>query len=404
MKKGIILLLCLYIGLNSNAQAVFHKTLTLKEYNYKTAAGKSEIYNFSIPELKAFIFYNDRTEAFAEVMYNGATFAFNNASISIFPVYFSMQTTIPLGKKFQSKIATRLYSIPDRSDFKDFNLKETDFPIMVVYNEKNELCGFTKTTEQISNIDCGAEQIDSKFLRLKILIDEASDGTKPYAFKPVVVLGGDKLDTLVKTTTNQYGDFDALLPNLNQDYLITINEKNPNINFVVLSTQTGQKIGNFKSIEHGYQYRILKFDLSKLPDILVEEDISLQLKPLDKPETKNFIITENLFYELGESKLVQSDKELLNKMIIVLQNYAQYNILITSHTDSQGDEATNLKLSIKRAETVLNYLISKGISKDRLKSEGKGETQIRNRCINNVNCSDKEHEYNRRTEFKFTRK
>ena len=70
MKKGIILLLCLYIGLNSNAQAVFHKTLTLKEYNYKTVAGKSEIYNFSIPELKAFIFYNDRTEAFAEVMYN----------------------------------------------------------------------------------------------------------------------------------------------------------------------------------------------------------------------------------------------------------------------------------------------------------------------------------------------
>ena len=101
---------------------------------------------------------------------------------------------------------------------------------------------------------------------------------------------------------------------------------------------------------------------------------------------------------------MQSDKELLNKMIMVLQNYAQYNILITSHTDSQGDEATNLKLSIKRAETVLNYLISKGISKDRLKSEGKGETQIRNRCINNVNCSDKEHEYNRRTEFKFTRK
>ena len=173
---------------------------------------------------------------------------------------------------------------------------------------------------------------------------------------------------------------------------------------MVVFTNVGEKIGNFKSIEHGYQYRILKFDLSKLPDILVEEDISLQLKPLDKPETKNFIITENLFYELGESKLVQSDKELLNKMIIVLQNYAQYNILITSHTDSQGDEATNLKLSIKRAETVLNYLISKGISKDRLKSEGKGETQIRNRCINNVNCSDKEHEYNRRTEFKFTRK
>ena len=128
-------------------------------------------------------------------MYNGASFAFNGTTISIFPVYFSMQTTIPLGKKFQSKIATRLYSTPDRSDFKAFNLTDADFPIMVVYNEKNELCGVTKTTEQIANIDCGDEHIDSKFLRLKILIDEASDGTKPYAFKPVVVLGGDKHDT-----------------------------------------------------------------------------------------------------------------------------------------------------------------------------------------------------------------
>jgi hypothetical protein len=41
---------------------------------------------------------------------------------------------------------------------------------------------------------------------------------------------------------------------------------------------------------------------------------------------------------------------------------------------------------------------------ERLKAEGKGETEIRNRCINGVDCSDKEHEYNRRTEFKFSKK
>jgi len=116
------------------------------------------------------------------------------------------------------------------------------------------------------------------------------------------------------------------------------------------------------------------------------------------------VVTENLFYELRESKLTQSSKDLLNKMMIVLQNYAQFNILVMSHTDAQGDEATNLKLSIKRSEEVVNYLASKGIANERLKAEGKGETQIRNRCFNNIDCSDKEHEYNRRTEFKFTKK
>ena len=403
MKKIITLLLCLYIGLDLKAQAVFPKVLTFKEYNYKTAAGKSEIYKFSTPEKKAFIFYNDRTDAFAEVMYNGATFAFNGTTISIFPVYFSMQATITLGKKFKSKIATQLYSTPNRTDFKTFNLTDADFPVMVVYNEKNELCGIAKTTDQIASIDCGAEEVDSKSLKLKIVIEENTNEIKPYTFKRVVVLGGNRHDTLVKTNTNQYGDFDALLPNLNQDYLITIDEKKSNIKFV-LSTQSGQKTGNFKSIDTGFEYRISKSDLPKLPDILVEEDITLQLKPLDKPETNNFIIAVNLFYEVGKSKLAQSDKDLLNKMIPVLQNHTQYTILVTSHTDSQGDDAANLKLSVKRAEAVINYLSGKGIDKKLLKSEGKGETQIRNRCTNSVSCSDKEHEYNRRTEFTFTKK
>lgn len=397
------LVICIFIGFAINAQSKYPNPLPLKEYSYKTATGKAEIYNFSSLEKKAFIFYNDKTEALAEVMYNGATFVFNSG-ISIFPVYFSGQATIPLGKHFDSKIVTRLYTTILRSDFKAFNFTEADFPLILVYNEKNELCGFAKNTEQIGNIDCGAEPIDGKFLRLKILIDEGANETKPYAFKPVVVMGGDKRDTLVKTKTNQYGDFDALLPNLNQDYIITIDEKNPNINFVVLSSQTGQKIGNFKSVDHGFEYKLLQHDIAKLPDMLADEDIDLKLKPLDKPDTKNFVITENLFYELGESKLIQSDKELLNKMITVLQHYSQYNILVTSHTDAQGDDAANLKLSLKRSETVVNYLIGKGIEKDRLKFEGKGETQIRNRCLNNVDCSDKEHEYNRRTEFKFTKK
>jgi outer membrane protein OmpA-like peptidoglycan-associated protein len=52
----------------------------------------------------------------------------------------------------------------------------------------------------------------------------------------------------------------------------------------------------------------------------------------------------------------------------------------------------------------VSYLNSQGIDIKRLKAEGKGETEIRNRCVNGIDCSDKEHEYNRRTEFKFSKK
>jgi outer membrane protein OmpA-like peptidoglycan-associated protein len=55
------------------------------------------------------------------------------------------------------------------------------------------------------------------------------------------------------------------------------------------------------------------------------------------------------------------------------------------------------------SNAVVKYLIAKGINPEKLKAIGKGETEIRNRCANNVNCSDKEQEFNRRTEFKYVK-
>lgn len=405
MNKKINTVIFTFISIYLSSQSVIlPSSLPLTNYKYKTSAGKIETYNFLKPEIKAFLLYDINSEPLAEIMYSGCGFVFNGTPITIFPIYFTGQLIKKASKNFPSTIPTQLCESLKKSDFKVFNLVDGAFPILIIYNEKNELCGYSRTVEQIADIDCGSQPVQSKFLRLQILTENKDNTTNPYAFKSVAVLGGDKKDTIIKTTTDKYGDFDALLPRLDQDYIITVNEKNSTVNFVVLSTPSGKKVGNFKSTDRGFEYRILKMDLIKLPDIYVEEDISLKLKPLDKKDLKDFVVTENLFYELNESKLTQSSKDLLNKMIAVLQNYSQFNILVTSHTDAQGDEATNLKLSVKRSEEVVNYLISKGISKDRLKAEGKGETQIRNRCVNNIDCSDKEHEYNRRTEFKFTKK
>jgi peptidoglycan-associated lipoprotein len=71
-----------------------------------------------------------------------------------------------------------------------------------------------------------------------------------------------------------------------------------------------------------------------------------------------------------------------------------------SHTDARGNDEYNLKLSQKRADAVVEYLIQKGISAERLIAQGYGETQIINRCVNGVDCSEEEHQQNRRTTFK----
>ena len=71
-----------------------------------------------------------------------------------------------------------------------------------------------------------------------------------------------------------------------------------------------------------------------------------------------------------------------------------------SHTDSTGNDDFNMSLSQQRANSVVNYLVSKGISRSRLTARGFGESRLVNRCSNGVDCSADQHQRNRRTAFK----
>ncbi|RMG83714.1 MAG: OmpA family protein, partial [Bacteroidetes bacterium] len=74
---------------------------------------------------------------------------------------------------------------------------------------------------------------------------------------------------------------------------------------------------------------------------------------------------------------------------------------ISSHTDSKGDDEYNMKLSQRRAESVVNYLIKKGIEKERLHAKGYGETKPIAPNVNPDGSDNPEgRAKNRRTEFK----
>lgn len=404
MKYVVFFLVSVMLNLIANSQTTFPSSLSFKTIEYLDKAKVKTNYDCAAPEKKAFLFFDMLTEPLAEVMFNGCNFVFNERKITVFPVYFTGQLTKKTSDDMNSKIPIQLYRSPDVSIFKDYGITEKDLPIVVVYNEKNELCGFSKTVEGISDIDCGLEMVKFKVLRLKLMVEAKNKELSPYANKEVFVLGGKNNDTIAKLTTSKYGDFNAEIPDLNQDYLVTVNEKNKSINFVVLGTQSGKVLGKFKSTDKGFEYRILQSDLIKLPDIAVEEDVEMKFTSFKEKALNNFIITETLYYELGETSLSPDAKLLVEKIKKVLDSYPDYNLKVTSHTDSQGDDGSNLQLSIKRAEAVIEYFNVLGIERDRLSAVGKGEIEIRNRCKNGVDCSDKEHEYNRRTEFKFTKK
>ena len=82
-----------------------------------------------------------------------------------------------------------------------------------------------------------------------------------------------------------------------------------------------------------------------------------------------------------------------------MEKYPSLKIKVNSHTDSRGVDAYNLWLSQKRAEATVDYMISKGISANRLQGEGYGETRLVNDCANGVQCSEEQHQLNRRSEF-----
>ncbi|SDN13332.1 OmpA family protein [Kriegella aquimaris] len=97
---------------------------------------------------------------------------------------------------------------------------------------------------------------------------------------------------------------------------------------------------------------------------------------------------------------IRKDSEIeVEKVIVAMEKYPSLKIKVNSHTDSRGEDAYNLWLSQKRAESTVNYMIAKGIAKSRLTSEGFGETKLVNKCRNGVACSNAAHELNRRSEF-----
>ncbi len=406
MLKVFYFIIFLGVFISGSAQRDFPQHLSLVDFKIKTKANTIETYDLTGPEKKVFLFYNLQSEPWAEVMYNGAKFVFDKDKSSIFPIYFAGQLTKKSSKDFETVIPTQIYSTPVMSIFKSFNLTEEDFPLLIVYNEKNEFCGYTKKTEDIAEVGCDGNVLRSRFLKLKILTEEKNKSHKPYANKEVFILSGTNYDTIAKLTTDKYGDFNTQLPDLNRDYVINVKEKKKNSKFVVLASQSGRKIGKFKATDRGFEFRLLQAELSAFTALEedVEEDAAIQFTQIKTKSPINFVITETLYYELGQADLTANSKLILDKVKQVLDLYPEFNLLVISHTDSQGDDQTNLELSLKRSEKGINYLISKGVSKERLKAEGKGETEIRNRCLNDVDCSNKEHEYNRRTEFKFTKK
>lgn len=178
-------------------------------------------------------------------------------------------------------------------------------------------------------------------------------------------------------------------------------------NGAVLDSLRTAEDGTYKiTLEEGKNYTL---EVSKKDYVLLAKEITTigaSVKGIHndfrlyKLEKGTVVRLDNIYYDYGKSDIRPDAAQELNKLVRILKDNPTMKIELSSHSDSRGGDSYNLKLSDARAKSAVKYIISQGIDADRLIGKGYGETMILNRCTNGVDCSEEEHQFNRRTEFK----
>jgi len=129
-------------------------------------------------------------------------------------------------------------------------------------------------------------------------------------------------------------------------------------------------------------------------------DVLLQLTPPCPPNDLGCRLDlQPIYFDFDRYNIRPDAAVELAKILAALREYPEMIIHIESHTDSRGSDKYNEILSEKRAQSTLKWLVSKGIDKSRLSAKGYGENRHVNQCSNGVECTEEEHQLNRRSMF-----
>ncbi|MGO4921607.1 OmpA family protein [Maribacter spongiicola] len=182
----------------------------------------------------------------------------------------------------------------------------------------------------------------------------------------------------------------------NEEVLSTITDSDGNYNLELDCNK-----GNFvRALMEGYvpseEYIGVSDGKPKIIDFYLERD---QITAGFGDDLAKLLQLSTIYFDFDKYDIRKDSEVEIEKVVAAMEKYPSLRLKVNSHTDSRGPAAYNLWLSQKRAESTVNYMIKKGISKDRLVSEGYGETKLLNECSDGVKCSAAKHDINRRSEF-----
>ncbi len=183
------------------------------------------------------------------------------------------------------------------------------------------------------------------------------------------------------------------------------NDKLKNLDVILITDSKNRVIKRLvRGLGGEFKIELLDLEKTTLSQYTVDDPWLKVLNLKNAKKKDSITVIENINYALNEYKFDEAGKRILDKVVQILKNNQNLHVEISSHTDSRADDNYNLKLSQKRAQFVVDYLILNDIDKSRLKAIGYGEKKLLNKCGNNVLCTEEEHAVNRRTEFKIVDK
>lgn len=170
-------------------------------------------------------------------------------------------------------------------------------------------------------------------------------------------------------------------------------------------TSDSRGMYSFDKFEPGKKYTIRgekdgynKREISVDPSIADMNKLDLALDPKLKKDDK--LVFNDILFEYDKANLLPASITILNRLADLLLANPAAIVELSAHTDCRGSDSYNEKLSQRRAESCVNYLISLGIDQNKIIAKGYGEKKLKNRCDDGVTCTEEEHLVNRRVEIK----
>ncbi len=194
------------------------------------------------------------------------------------------------------------------------------------------------------------------------------------------------------------------LIDIEENTTLAVFESNESTGNYLVSLPSGKNYGLIVR-EDGYLFHSENFNI---PETAAYQQVEKNID-LKKIKVGSAIVLKNIFYDYNKATLRDASKNELDRLTKLLTENPTLKIELSAHTDSRGGDKYNEQLSQKRAQSCVDYLIGKGISKDRLIAKGYGETMLikTDAEIAKLKFEDEKeaaHQENRRTEFKILEK